>query len=212
MRTSCFFLCLWQLNVSWPSTCYCLKAQPTFPVIHPFPLSPLCWLVEALCLHNNSSPHDSCRPVAETFRCHFISWSFYIYLKMMLSWMGLQSLKISSGFCRKDGSGKAFWLDYNFVFWVSQAASAIHWTDPNGVTTKWNHPNTCAHTGTKLSAYQTESLQQPNHHSVWLSQVSDPYIYIYACGRLIYFTTYTLQYRLKLITFDTVNSMLYQLM
>lgn len=83
--------------------------------------------------------------------------------------------RILSRFNGLNGFGKAFWLDYNLVFWVSQATTTtIHRTDPNGVATERDHANTCAHTGTKLPAYQTEPLQQSNHNTLWLSQVRYP--------------------------------------
>ncbi len=77
------------------------------------------------------------------------------------------------GFYSINGFGKAFWLDY-LIFWVSQATAAILRTDPNGITTKRDHTDTCAHTGTKLPADQTEPVQQPNHNTLWLAQVRHP--------------------------------------
>lgn len=86
-----------------------------------------------------------------------------------------------------------FWKSVlSVVFWVSQAAPAIRWTDSDGVTAKRDHPDTCAHAGTKLPAYQTESLQQPNNHTLRLSQVRDSECEIYKYQ--INLSTYSLRF------------------
>lgn len=135
----------------------------------PFLLPPPYWLVRALCLHCSSAPCGSAMPFEQKLLCltHLTKLEASCTLHLVIAgW--------KKCFYSINGFGKTFWLDCNLIFWVSQATAAILWTDTNGITTKRDHANTCAHTGTKLPAYQTEPVQQPNHNTLWLSQVRHP--------------------------------------
>lgn len=159
------------MRVGGPSTCHCLRSTA-----HDSSLLLTDW--SGLCVYTRSSaPCGSAMP-SEQKRLLLNSFdkvgnvSHFTFSDRMLNETLI--LRILLRFYGLNGFGKAFWLDWNLVFWVSQATAAIHRTDPNGVATKRDHANTCAHTGTKLPADQTEPLQQPNHNTLWLSQVRHP--------------------------------------
>lgn len=165
------------MKVGGPSTCHCLKITA-----HDSSLLLTDW--SGLCVYTVAPPHvvQPC-PLSRNGFCWTVKRLFQNSVKVWNVWHFTFSdrmlnetliLRILSRFYGLNGFGKAFWLDWNLVFWVSQATAAIHRTDSNGVATKRDHANTCAHTGTKLPADQTEPLQQPNHNTLWLSQVRHP--------------------------------------
>lgn len=52
-----------------------------------------------------------------------------------------------------------------------QAATTVFRPEPCGVTSNGDHSDPCAHSGAQLPADQAESLQQPQHHPLWFTQV-----------------------------------------
>lgn len=155
IRMSCF------VSFVWDWWMYVDPARAIAWKYCPFLLLPHFWLARASCLHCSSTPCGSAMPFDKVR-------SFLHFSDRLLNHEGFLRLYSINGF------GKAFWLDCNLISWVSQATTAIHRTDPDGITTKRDYADTCANTGTKLPAYQTEPVQQPNHNTLWLSEVRHP--------------------------------------